>query len=67
MLSYVIRQEGNVRLATIGTITGAVVNCVLDPLFIYVFHWGIVGAAVATSLSQIVSFTIMFTHIIRGK
>lgn len=67
VLSYVIRQEGNVRLATIGTITGAVVNCVLDPLFIYVFHWGIVGAAVATSLSQIVSFTIMFTHIIRGK
>lgn len=67
VLSYVIRQEGNVRLATIGTIAGAAVNCVLDPLFIYVFHWGIVGAAVATSLSQIVSFTIMFVHIIRGK
>lgn len=67
VLSYVIRQEGNVRLATIGTITGAIVNCILDPLFIYVFNWGIVGAAVATSLSQIVSFAIMFTHIIRGK
>lgn len=67
VLSYVIRQEGNVRLATIGTIAGAVVNCVLDPLFIYVFHWGIAGAAVATSLSQIASFTIMFVHIIGGK
>lgn len=67
VLSFVIRQEGNVRLATIGTIAGAVVNCVLDPLFIFTFNMGIVGAAVATSLSQIVSFTIMFVHIIRGK
>jgi len=67
VLSFVIRQEGNVRLATIGTVTGSIVNCVLDPLFIFTFKMGIKGAAVATSLSQIVSFTILFSHIIGDK
>ena len=63
VLSNVVRQEGNVRLATIGTITGALVNIVLDPILIFGFHLGIVGAAVATSLSQIVSFSILFSSI----
>ena len=63
VLSNVVRQEGNVRLATIGTIAGAVVNIILDPILIFGFHLGIIGAAVATSLSQIVSFTILFSSI----
>ena len=63
VLSNVVRQEGNVRLATIGTIAGAVVNIILDPILIFGFHLGIVGAAVATSLSQIVSFCILFSSI----
>ena len=63
VLSNVVRQEGNVRLATIGTIAGAVVNIILDPILIFGFHLGIVGAAVATSLSQIVSFSILFSSI----
>ena len=67
VLAHVVRQEGNVKLATIGTITGAVVNVVLDPIFIFGFKMGIVGAAVATSLSQIISFTILFSHIAGNK
>ncbi len=67
VLSYVIRQEGNVRLSTIGTVAGAVINCILDPLFIFGFGMGIKGAAIATSLSQIVSFLILFIHVIRKK
>lgn len=63
VLSNVVRQEGNIRLATIGTITGAVVNIILDPILIFGFHLGIVGAAIATSLSQIVSFAILFSSI----
>lgn len=67
VLSAVVRQEGNVRLSVIGTVTGAVVNCILDPILIFVFDLGIIGAAVATSLSQIVSFAILFSHMISGK
>lgn len=67
VLSAVVRQEGNVRLSVIGTVAGAVVNCILDPLLIFVFDLGIIGAAVATSLSQIVSFVILFSHMISGK
>lgn len=67
VLSYVIRQEGNVRLSTIGTVAGAVINCVLDPLFIFGFGMGIKGAAIATSLSQIVSFLILFVYVVRKK
>lgn len=67
VMSYAIRQEGNVRLAVTGQMTGAIVNIVLDPILIFVFKMGIVGAAVATSLSQIISFTILFQYIVRGK
>ena len=67
VLSAVVRQEGNIRLSVIGTIAGAVVNCVLDPLLIFGFDLGIVGAAVATSLSQIVSFVILWSHMAGGK
>lgn len=67
VLAHVVRQEGNVRLATIGTISGAIINIILDPILIFVFDLGIIGAAVATSLSQIVSFSILFSHIATDK
>lgn len=67
VLAHVVRQEGNVKLATIGTVTGAVINVILDPILIFGFKLGIVGAAVATSLSQIVSFFILFSHIAGNK
>ncbi|MBR6977240.1 MAG: MATE family efflux transporter [Lachnospiraceae bacterium] len=67
VMSYAIRQEGNVRIAVIGTIAGAIINIALDPLLIFVFDMGIKGAAVATSLSQMVSFTILFQFLLRGK
>ncbi|MDE6841038.1 MAG: MATE family efflux transporter [Oscillospiraceae bacterium] len=67
VLSAVVRQEGNVRLSVIGTVAGAVVNCILDPILIFVFDLGIVGAAAATSLSQIVSFGILFSHMVSGR
>jgi Na+-driven multidrug efflux pump len=46
----------------VGMLTGAFLNMVLDPLFIFVFHWGVKGAAIATMLSQIVSFFILFCY-----
>lgn len=67
VLSQAIRQEGSVWIAVIGTISGAVVDVILTPLFIYVFDMGIIGAAVATSISQMCSFFILLIYVLRGK
>ena len=49
----IIRGDGNPRFAMIATISGACVNIVLDPIFIFVFKWGMMGAAVATVAGQV--------------
>lgn len=48
-------SQGRSREAMLSIVIGAVINIVLDPLFIFVFHWGVQGAAVATVISQAVS------------
>ena len=53
-----IRADGSPRYSMICMASGAVVNTILDPVFIFVFHWGIFGAALATILGQILSFII---------
>lgn len=47
-----VRAEGNARFAMIVMITGAVLNLIVDPIFIFVFEWGVKGAALATTMSQ---------------
>lgn len=44
----------------IATITTVIINTLLDPIFIYIFKWGIEGAAIATILAQIISLTWQF-------
>lgn len=56
-----MRFQGNALLAMVGIVTGAVLNLVLAPLFIFVFRMGIAGAATATLLSQVCSFGILFS------
>lgn len=51
-MNPIIRSDGSPRFAMACTVAGAAVNCVLDPIFIFVFHWGMAGAAVATILGQ---------------
>ncbi len=53
-LNCVIRSGGHPTLAMKYTILAVILNCILDPLFIYGFHWGIQGAAWATVISQAV-------------
>lgn len=53
-LNAVLRASGHPRRSMMATIFTVVLNTVLDPLFIYVFDWGIRGAAIATVLSQLV-------------
>jgi putative MATE family efflux protein len=62
-LSQILRADGRPRIATISTIIGCILNCILDPLFIFGFEWGMAGAAWATIIGQIASvlFSIFMT------
>ena len=50
-----IRADGNPKFAMISTLAGALINIILDPIFIFVFRWGMMGAAVATVIGQVVT------------
>ena len=54
-LNTFISAQGKAMTAMLSVLIGAVLNIVLDPIFIFVFHWGVRGAALATILSQAVS------------
>lgn len=54
-LNNVLRSSGHPRKSMMLTITTVVLNTILDPIFIFVFEWGIQGAAIATVISQVVS------------
>ena len=59
VMNNVLRAEGKAVLSMIGLVVGAVVNVGLDPLFIFAFDLGIAGAAIATCISQCISFTVL--------
>ena len=54
-MNPIIRADGSPRFAMISTLAGAVINCIVDPIFIFVFKWGMMGAAVATVIGQVVT------------
>ena len=54
-MNPVIRADGNPKFAMVSTLAGAVSNIILDPIFIFVCKWGMMGAAVATVLGQVVT------------
>ena len=62
VLNQQLRFQGSAAIAMVGMLTGAILNIFLDPLFIFVFRMGVPGAAIATMLSQIVSFLILFLY-----
>lgn len=59
VLNNLLRSEGKAQLSMVGITTGGVLNIALDPLFIFVFDMGVAGAAIATLISQAVSFVIL--------
>lgn len=63
----IIRAEGKPRASMYVLILGAVLNIILDPVFIFVFKMGVRGAAIATVLSQIFSTLYIFLYFIYGK
>ena len=54
-MNPVIRSDGSPKFAMIATVSGAITNVILDPIFIYGFHWGMMGAAVATVIGQVLT------------
>ena len=62
-----IRSEGNPKIAMNTMLVGAATNIVLDPIFIFIFKWGMKGAAIATVISQLVSAVWVLHYFLRGK
>ena len=65
MMNSVIRADGSPTWAMLSMLVGAIINIILDPLFIFVFKWGMTGAALATIIGQATTFImtlIYFTH-----
>ena len=66
-LNPIIRSDGSPKFAMASTLAGAAVNIVLDPLFIYGFHWGMMGAALATILGQILTAALAVWYLLHLK
>ena len=66
-MNPVIRADGSPKFAMISTLAGAVANIILDPVFIFVFRWGMMGAAVATVIGQIVTAVLAVWYLTHTK
>ena len=66
-LNSIIRADGSPKYAMTSMVAGAVLNTILDPIFIFVFHKGVAGAAIATVISQIVTFILNIIYIKKFK
>lgn len=62
-----IRADGSPRLSMVCTLTGAIINTILDPLFIFVFGMGMAGAAWATVIGQVVSGLMVILYLTHFK
>lgn len=66
-MNPIIRADGDPKFAMISTLAGAVFNIILDPIFIFVFKWGMMGAAVATVIGQAVTAVLAVWYIFHMK
>ena len=66
-MNPVIRADGNPRFAMLSTLAGAVLNMILDSVFLFVFHWGMMGAAVATVLGQFVTAALALWYLLHMR
>lgn len=66
-LSQLIRADGNPSYSMVLLVVGAIINIVLDPIFIFTFNMGVKGGAIATVIGQIVSFIMAILYLKRSK
>ncbi|MCQ2525047.1 MAG: MATE family efflux transporter [Lachnospiraceae bacterium] len=66
-LNNILRYEGKAALGAVAMMTGAILNIIGDPIFMFVFDMGIAGAGLSTALAQVVSFSILLSMFLRKK
>ena len=66
-MNPIIRADGNPKFAMVSTLAGAVINIILDPIFIFCFKWGMMGAAIATVIGQVVTAILAIWYIVHMK
>ncbi len=66
-MNPIIRADGNPKFAMASTLIGAVANIILDPIFIFVFKWGMKGAAIATVIGQIITAILAVWYILHMR
>ncbi len=66
-MNNIVSSEGAAKTAMCALMAGAVLNVILDPVFIYTLNLGVAGAAIATAISQIVSTLVYLYYILRKK
>ena len=66
-MNNMLRAEGSAKISMISLCLGAVLNIILDPIFIFVLNLGINGAAIATVLSQMISTIVLLSYYLRHK
>lgn len=67
MMNAVIRADQSPSISMASMLFGAIINIILDPVFIFGMHWGMTGAALATVIGQCVSFIISFIYFFHTK
>ena len=66
-MNPIIRSDGNPKFAMVSTVAGAITNIILDPIFIFAFRWGMMGAAVATVIGQILTAVLSLWYLLHMK
>ena len=66
-LNSIIRADGSPKYSMFSMVSGAILNTILDPIFIFVFHKGVEGAAIATVISQILTFILNVAYVKKFK
>lgn len=67
VLSSIIRADGNPRYSMIMLVVGAIINIILDPIFIFGFNMGVFGGGLATVIGQVISFIIALCYLPKIK
>ena len=66
-MNPIIRSDGSPKFAMLSTVAGAVANIILDPIFIFPLGWGMMGAAVATVIGQILTAVLALWYLFHMK